>query len=216
MSSYYTVTNPQTFGVNRGTPIPDIQPYLTQVPPGVISQYAGATCPSEYLFCDGSAVSRVTYYALYHAIGTLYGSGDGVTTFNLPNLKGKIPVCLDTGITQFNSLANVGGEMTHTLTTDEIPSHSHTGTTDISGLHNHTSNAVGGYGNPGLCIADGSQTATSVDSSANELKLWTNPLGLTIDNGGSHTHTITTTNTGGGQPHNNLQPYIVVNYIIKT
>ena len=62
------------------------------VPSGTVSQTARATAPTGYLLCDGSAVSRTTYSSLFDAIGTVYGSGDGSTTFNIPNLKGRVPV----------------------------------------------------------------------------------------------------------------------------
>lgn len=59
---------------------------------GMISPYAGASAPAGFLLCDGSAVSRTTYAALFSIISTTYGVGDGSTTFNLPNLQGRIPV----------------------------------------------------------------------------------------------------------------------------
>jgi len=65
------------------------------VPPGVILPYGAATAPSGYLLCDGSAVSRTTYADLFSVIGTTYGAGDGSTTFNLPHLKGTVPVGKD-------------------------------------------------------------------------------------------------------------------------
>lgn len=58
-------------------------------PPGIIEQYAGASAPTGYLMCDGTAYSRTTYAALYAAIGTAYGAGDGSTTFNVPDLRGR-------------------------------------------------------------------------------------------------------------------------------
>jgi hypothetical protein len=60
-------------------------------PAGIVSAFAGKTAPSGWLKCDGSAVSRTTYATLFAAIGTLYGAGDGSTTFNLPNLTGRVP-----------------------------------------------------------------------------------------------------------------------------
>lgn len=78
-------------------------------PAGVISMYAGSTAPSGWLICDGRAVSRTTYSRLFSAIRTTYGAGNGSTTFNLPNLKGRVPVGLDTSQTEFNSLGKTGG-----------------------------------------------------------------------------------------------------------
>lgn len=68
-----------------------------QVPPGAISAYAGASAPEGYLFCKGQAVSRTTYAALFGAIGTTYGAGDGSTTFNVPDLRGDFLRGLDAG-----------------------------------------------------------------------------------------------------------------------
>ena len=67
------------------------------VPPGAITLYAGSSAPSGYLNCDGSAVSRTTYAALFAAIGTRYGSGDGSTTFNVPSVSGRVPVGITSG-----------------------------------------------------------------------------------------------------------------------
>jgi len=236
-------------------------------PPGSIFQYAGSVSPTGYFVCDGSAVSRRDYEALFLIIGTIYGSGDGSTTFNLPNLKGKFPVGYDSSQTEFDNLNESGGAKTHTLTISEMPSHNHNGLTQSSGIHTHvitdpghthgitdpshthsitdpshthSSNAIGGQGNYGLAIADGTNTVTSTDSSSGELNVWTTPGSLTINsnttgitvnsnttgitansnttgitnqNAGSHQHIIDS--QGGGQAHNNLPPYLVLNYIIK-
>lgn len=95
-------------------------------PIGTIMTYAGNTAPSGFKICDGSAISRTTYASLFNIIGTSFGSGDGSTTFNLPNLKGKIPVGLDSEDTDFEILGKTGGEKEHTLTIEEMPSHQHT------------------------------------------------------------------------------------------
>lgn len=93
---------------------------------GMINIFGGSTPPAGWMFCDGAAVSRTTYSELFAAIGNAYGNGDGSTTFNLPDLKGRVPVGLDLTQTEFNSLGIKGGEKTHLLTTAEMPSHSHT------------------------------------------------------------------------------------------
>lgn len=93
---------------------------------GMISIFGGTTPPSGWMFCDGAAVSRTTYSDLFAAIGTAYGTGDGSTTFNLPDLKGRVPVGLDITQTEFNGLGTKGGEKAHTLTVAEMPAHTHT------------------------------------------------------------------------------------------
>lgn len=99
-------------------------------PVGSIMQFAGSSAPSGWLLCDGSAVGRVTYSALFGVISTTYGSGDNSTTFNIPNLKGKIAVGLDSTQTEFDSLAETGGAKTHT--------HNASSATESSGSHQHS------------------------------------------------------------------------------
>ena len=96
-------------------------------PAGVITQYGGATAPTGWLLCQGQAISRVNalYTRLFTAIGTNYGIGDGSTTFNVPNLQGRIPVGRDSTQSEFDALAETGGSKTSTLSTANLPSHQH-------------------------------------------------------------------------------------------
>ena len=151
----------------------------TNTPVGVITAYAGDTAPDGWLLCDGSAVSRTTYANLFSVLGTKCGVGDGSTTFNLPNIKGRSLVGVDPDDTDFNVVGKTGGEKEHTLTVDEIPSHHHDVGWDYEG-------------------AAGSGHGTLLRPQ------WINPQ-----------NQYDTSDTGGGQAHNNLQPYIVMNYIIS-
>lgn len=156
------------------------------LPIGTIVSYGSLTPPTNWLVCDGSAVSRTAYAALFAAIGTSYGSGDGSTTFNLPDLRGRVPVGKSTD-TEFDTLGETGGEKTHTLTVNEMPEHTHTaGLTGVNEVAPHDTH-------PGLY-----PPRIMADYYPN----W-NVTGLTINN------------AGGGQAHNILQPYQVVCFIIK-
>jgi microcystin-dependent protein len=112
------------------------------LPVGVIYTFAASAIPTGWLECDGAAISRTTYAELFAAIGTQYGSGDGTTTFNLPNGKGRSIVGYDSTESEFDAIGETGGEKTHTLTVAEMPYHRH------SGVQNQgTSGQIsGGYG----------------------------------------------------------------------
>jgi len=163
-------------GTNKKMTLESLARLLT--PPGLIATYGGSTAPTGYLLCDGSAVSRTTYSALFTAIGTAYGAGDGSTTFNVPNLKGRVPAGYDSSQTEFNALGKTGGEKAHTLTVAEMPEHKHTVSYGSS------------LGVLGVVAAAGDTLGTNSSAFIN--------------------------NTGGSGSHNNLQPYTVLNYIIKT
>jgi microcystin-dependent protein len=96
------------------------------VPTGTLSMYAGSTAPTGYLICNGTAVSRTTYAALFGIVSTDYGAGDGSTTFNLPDLRGRAPIGAGTGtgLTARALGATVGNE-TVTLTPAQMPIHTH-------------------------------------------------------------------------------------------
>ena len=178
-----------------------LTPFL--VPTGIIFDYAGTTEPTGYLFCYGQAISRTTYSALFAVIGTTYGNGDGATTFNLPDLRGRAVAGKDDmGGAAANRLTNttmtpdgvtlaaIGGTQTHTLTTSEIPSHGHPFRTSTNRLDGAS---TGGFLMSSVTPAN--QTAFTGTPS--------NTLGEQI--GG----------TGGGTAHLNVQPTIILNKIIK-
>jgi microcystin-dependent protein len=146
-------------------------------PVGSVTAYALATPPAGWLLCDGTVHDISSYPALGAGLGSTYG-GNGTTTFAVPNLKGRMPVGLDSSQTEFDTRGETGGAKTHTLTATEMPSHDHS--------------IPARYG-----AAD-----------------WTSGQVQSTDFAGSLV-TSNTGPTGGGQAHNNLQPYIVMNYIIR-
>lgn len=177
---------------------------------GAITAYAGATAPSGFLLCDGSAVSRTTYADLFAITGVLYGAGNGTTTFNLPDLRGRVAVGVDNmggsdagRLSSANTLGTAGGAETHTLSAAETPSHTHSfsAATSTDGAHTHSTKGEDGDGIAGSAntyhvSGSGAQTGASA---------------------GSHSHTVsgTTGSAGSGGAHNNMQPFITLNYIIK-
>ena len=178
-----------------------------EVPPALASTasiyfYGSATVPSGYLACTGQAVSRTTYAALFTAIGTTFGAGDGSTTFNVPNLQGRIPMGAGqgSGLTD-RALGVAVGTENHALTTAEMPSHTH-GLSPSNPTHRHLNiNSLSG-GSGTFHFHTGFNSGGSGTSTA--LQTNTSQVNLTIGN------------TGSGSAHNNTQPSLVVNYIIKT
>jgi microcystin-dependent protein len=171
---------------------------------GLIVPWSDASLPTGFLECAGAAVSRSTYSDLFSVIGTTYGSGDGSSTFNLPNLEDKVVLGRSPG----NALASTGGANTvsssgnisssvgnTTLAVPEIPAHSHPSgdTTTVT------------YGRNGLGAAI-SMTITGAPS---------NPLS-TQNEGGGGAHTHNSNVAFSGTASSVLQPYLTIKYIIKT
>jgi microcystin-dependent protein len=169
---------------------------LQTVPTGTVSAFAGSTAPTGYALCDGSAVNRTSQAALFGVIGTTYGAGDGSTTFNLPDLKGRVVAGMGESLlgatpdTLGEDNGLIANTKTHTLTEAEMPSHQHkTDGTDSGDNHAVRRGAD--------AIIDGTSQSVSADDAYYK--------------SGSLTGTA-----GSGQAHNNVQPTIILNYIIKT
>lgn len=156
------------------------------MPVGTVMPFAGSSAPSGWLFCYGQAISRTTYATLFAAISTAFGTGDGSTTFNLPDLRGRVVAGKDnmggssadrltnqSGGLNGDTLGATGGTETHTLDTTQIPAHTH-------GLDSDGGISGGGAASRSNGAGTDQQTGS----------------------------------TGGGGAHNNVQPTIVLNYIV--
>ena len=182
---------------------------LDSMPAGAVIDFAGSTAPPGFLLCGGQAVSRATYAVLFAAIGTTYGVGDGVTTFNVPDLRGRVSAGRDDMVSAASrittggqagingtTLGAAGGAQDNTLDQSRMPVHAH-GYSDPGHVHyflqgdttpaSYTSRAGNGDGNNNFY--------TSTTSSG---------VGITIGN------------AGAGGAHNNVQPTIILNKIIST
>lgn len=203
------------------------------LPPGSIVDFGGTVAPSGWLLCDGSAVSRTTYARLFTAIGTTWGAGNGSSTFNLPDFRGRVPVGAGTGTgLTARTVAGSGGAETVQLDTTTMPSHSHTftGSTSTSnGDHGHSlSGSVGTGGGHSHSVGNqttrsdilaggGTTTASNGGGSTGTDSGHTHSLSGTASNAGAHTHTSAGSNasTGGGGAHENMPPWRAVNRIVK-
>lgn len=183
------------------------------MPAGVVLPYSGSsdTPPTGFLFAYGQCVSQTTYADLYAALGATYDNSCGAGTFGIPDLRGRAVAGQDdmggvsanrltnqTGGLNGDTLGATGGAETHTLTTAQMPAHTHTGTTDG---HTHSVKFFLG------AVQSGGGTVVSSIGVAG-------PVNGT-DAAVSATDTFTSDLTGGGGAHNNVQPTIVLNYIIK-
>jgi microcystin-dependent protein len=174
------------------------------VPIGTIVPFAGKTTPSGWLLCDGSSKSKADFPVLATLLGNTYGPAT-TTNFTLPDLRGRTVIGSGTGkgLTA-RTLGGVVGSETHTLTTAQMPSHTHeaSGTTSTNGAHTHgvELDTSGGWNGGRPQGSDRPHNATHYTQSAGDH---------------SHTFSITTGSAGDGKAHPNMQPSIVLNYIIR-
>jgi microcystin-dependent protein len=173
------------------------------VPSGALTPFAGSTAPSGWLLCQGQAVSRATYANLFSAISTTYGTGDGSTTFNVPDMRGNVPAGYKAGDANFGTMGQTGGStdiMAHSHGVYD-PGHSHYAGQDIVFITGSSTIALYGHGESGATNqvtfgnfnTGGAGTGIGIDGAG---------TGIGIDESG----------TGA----NNLTPYNTFNYIIKT
>ncbi|CAF1222647.1 unnamed protein product [Adineta steineri] len=172
------------------------------LPPGVILAFAGNTVPHGWSSCDGNAISRLQYQNLFLVIGTIYGVGDHVTTFNLPDFRGRTLVGVGQGPTLTNRLLGQRfGTENHILSVNEMPAHSH----DVNdpGHAHKMGNPVG-------------QVWETAGGKTNRFSYGVNNLGVSNNPPTQPERTgISLKTTGSGAAHNNMPPSLAINYIIK-
>jgi microcystin-dependent protein len=234
------------------------------VPTGVVMPYAGSSAPTDWLLCDGSAISRTTYSSLFALLGTTFGAGDGSTTFNIPDMRGRSPVGVGTG-TQTES--GVDADVDTAADTLTVPSNSTKWVTGMSVQFTLASGTITGLtsGNTYYVIRASAttiklasslvnaQNGTAINLTAKSSPVWTITHTYTArtlaERGGeeahamsstellAHTHTTTagssgssglnrqaaasdnnstSSSTGGNAAMNIMQPFLALNYIIKT
>lgn len=205
-------------GAGSGTwqEIETVNPADVVLPVGLVGDFAGVNAPQGWLFCYGQTVSRITYADLFAVIGTVFGVGDGSTTFGLPDCRGRAVAGQDDmGTVSANRLTSplngdsfgaTGGVEEHTLTTSEVPVF--TGTTSSDGAHTHTATPATSLYR--VSSSGNIRRTTNTSSSAHPTQ---NNLTTLAD--GAHTHTVSVNSTGG-DPHSNMQPSIIFNKIIYT
>lgn len=190
-------------------------------PPGAITAYGGATAPDGWLLCDGSAVSREDYADLFAALGEGYGVGDGSTTFNLPDLRGRFPLGKATSGTG-DALGETGGDVDHT---HSQPTHTHSvdppNTSTSSDSHSHAVN-IGSFSTGGANTTGAFGPGSGFNATPQVHTHTVNPPNTsTTSDAHSHTVNIGSFNSGadgndttGATSH--LPPFQVFNYIIRT
>jgi microcystin-dependent protein len=188
------------------------------IPVGAIQLFAGFTAPDGYALCEGQDLSIETYPDLFDILGTTYGSSVPGVTFKLPDLRTRVPVGRGTGY----DMGDTGGAATHTLTVEEMPIHTHTADNHSHSItdpqHNHVgfmdaeSDSVP-YISTSIGVAETGIGTALIQPEPEGAVTQTNnaSTGISVDSSG-----ITINDAGSGDPHTNMQPYIVLNYIIKT
>lgn len=198
---------------------------IADTPSGSLTAYAGPSAPSGWLLCYGQAVSRTTYADLFAVIGTTYGAGDGSTTFNLPDLRGRVVAGVDNmggsdagRLDWANTPGTAGGAQTHTLTEQEsgLQNHSH-GVSDPGhnhGIsdpgHNHgLYQIIGGGGAfaPNYAMGNAVVAYAVTVAGTTGISINSKTTGISVNYSGAY---------NANQPHNNMQPTMLLNWIIKT
>ncbi|CAF1380988.1 unnamed protein product [Adineta ricciae] len=197
---------------------------------GEIKIYAGINKPPyPWLLCDGAAVSRIEYQRLFAVIGTQYGAGDYVTTFNVPDFRGRVPIGVDQyelRVKQVTETGFSGGAAVHTLTIAQLPPHQHTAgslVTSTAGDHTHSiydpgHNHGGSTGSAPMGTGPWGMRGGGhgSDQNSHTHTIYTGQTNIRINSAGAHNHMIhgNTSSVGNGDSFSLLQPYQSIHYII--
>lgn len=194
---------------------------------GSIVAYTLATVPEGFLLCDGSAISRDDYSDLFDVIGTTYGSGDGSTTFNLPNLTGRVTL----GISSGYAIGSNAGAETITLSDAEIAAHNHS-----VGAHGHANSVTATTPSLAHTITQPVATYTQLNATSGQYKGSKNAYSSRTSTAMTRTNMSVTAHAatnctmsgsvtakvaydsgsaGSGNAHNNLMPFLALTYIIR-
>lgn len=199
---------------------PDGTVNFVGIPPGTVIHGASSSTPVGYLIADGSAVSRSTYADLFTAIGTTYGAGDGSTTFNLPDLKGRVIAGEDSAAsrlttTYFGTTANlaaVGGSESTTLTLAQLPTgitSANTATVPLSASSTPTNVVQASISNPNFNFGFNGAVLTALTSGGTSSAIASTG---TVAIGAA----VVTSNNTTGSPHRTVPPTIILRALIKT
>lgn len=158
-----------------------------KVPIGALMPYAGLATPAGWLLCKGQSLARSSYPDLFKAIGTLYGAANA-QSFSIPDLSTRVPVGVSDNHVTFGQMGSKGGEERHTLLVSELPAHTHI-------LKGVGKTFKGGLEQTNLGAGSGWTTVTNYTAAGNP--------------------NLEAAATGSDNPHNNMPPYIVLNFIIR-
>lgn len=200
---------------------------------GSILPYTGSTVPDGFLECDGRAISRSDYSDLFEVIGTTFGAGDGSTTFNLPNLSGKVAL----GVGDGYAIGSEGGSETHSLISSElaehsheVPSHTHDNTiaASIAGMSHTVTQPVFTYaqcagslnswntaGGLGLAACYNTRSTVNMTNSTALTVADHDAADCTMSGGVTDCPEFDTESAGSSQAHNNMMPYLSLVYLIR-